>query len=72
MGTLPFNVFGLPWEANLRSTYWGSLIELTEVIALARTGRVSARIERFSLDDAPIAYDRLRAGKIDGRAVVVP
>jgi propanol-preferring alcohol dehydrogenase len=72
MGTLPFNVFGLPWEANLRSTYWGSLIELTEVIALARAGRVSARIERFSLDDAPIAYDRLRAGKIDGRAVVVP
>jgi D-arabinose 1-dehydrogenase-like Zn-dependent alcohol dehydrogenase len=31
-----------------------------------------AHVERFALDDAGVAYQRLRDGSIAGRAVVVP
>jgi propanol-preferring alcohol dehydrogenase len=72
MGTLGFNALALPWEAAVQSTYWGSLLELSEVLALAAAGRVRAHVERFSLDEAATAYERLRAGSIEGRAVVVP
>jgi len=71
-GTLPFNAFALPWEASIQSTYWGSLVELTEVLALAAAGKISAHVERCSLDDVARAYQRLHDGEIRGRAVVVP
>lgn len=71
-GTLPFNFAGIAWEASVQTTYWGSLVELTEVLDLARAGKLAATIERFSLADAPLAYERLRRGEIEGRAVVVP
>jgi propanol-preferring alcohol dehydrogenase len=29
-------------------------------------------VERFTLDEAPAAYERLHAGTIRGRAVIVP
>ncbi len=72
MGTLAFSALALPWEASVQTTYWGSLLELTEVLALAATGKVRARIERFPLADAATAYERLRGGAVTGRAVVVP
>jgi propanol-preferring alcohol dehydrogenase len=72
LGSFPFSFFALPYEASLQTTYWGSLIELTEVLALAASGKLSAKVERFALADAAEAYDRLREGAIDGRAVVVP
>lgn len=72
MGTLPFNFFALPYEASLQTTYWGSLLELTEVLALAAEGRLHAKVERIPLDDVASAYERLARGEIEGRAVVVP
>ncbi|WP_405765446.1 hypothetical protein [Streptomyces sp. NBC_01538] len=38
----------------------------------ARDGLVSAHVETFTLDQAPEAYERLHAGDIKGRAVVLP
>jgi D-arabinose 1-dehydrogenase-like Zn-dependent alcohol dehydrogenase len=37
-------------------------------------GSVAAlvHIETYTLDEAPKAYERLRAGKVDGRAVILP
>jgi propanol-preferring alcohol dehydrogenase len=52
--------------------FWGTRAELAEVIALARAGRIGAHVERFSLDEASTAYERLHAGELRGRAVVVP
>lgn len=72
LGTLPFNFFALPYEASVQTTYWGSLLELVEVLELARSGRIRPKVERFPLDDAALAYQRLREGTIEGRAVVVP
>jgi len=72
MGTLPFNVINVRWETSVATTYWGSVTELAEVIALARDGKITAHVERFSLDDAPDAYQRMRDGTLRGRAVIVP
>jgi propanol-preferring alcohol dehydrogenase len=71
MGTVPVNSIQVPWECSVQTTYWGSLLELTEVLALARAGHIKAHVERFPLDRAADAYERLRAGTVEGRAVVV-
>jgi alcohol dehydrogenase, propanol-preferring len=72
MGTFPFNFFALPYECSLATTYWGTAVELMEVLELAAAGRIHAHVERFPLDRVADVYDRLRAGQVDGRAVVVP
>ncbi|HEV8681437.1 MAG TPA: NAD(P)-dependent alcohol dehydrogenase [Actinomycetota bacterium] len=72
MGTFPFNFFSQPYEVSLATTYWGSVTELMEVIALAGRGKIEARMERFPLEKAPQAYEKMRAGALDGRAVIVP
>jgi propanol-preferring alcohol dehydrogenase len=61
-----------PYDASIRSPYWGSRGELMEVLELARAGLVNVETERFSLDDAPEAYHRLHEGTLRGRAVIVP
>jgi propanol-preferring alcohol dehydrogenase len=71
-GTLPVGFFTVPYELSVATTYWGSIPELIEVIALARAGKIRAHVQRFSLDDAPEAYEQMRAGELHGRAVVVP
>jgi len=71
-GSYPFSFFTVPYEASVATTYWGSIPELIEVIALAEQGHLHATIEQVSLDDAADAYVRLAAGEVDGRVVVVP
>lgn len=63
---------GLPWGATVRKSYGGTRADLVDVIALAAAGKVSAEIERFDLADARTAFDRLDAGAIRGRAVLIP
>jgi propanol-preferring alcohol dehydrogenase len=70
--SLPVSFFSLPYELAVASTYWGTLPELIEVIALARAHKIRAHVQRFSLDDAPRAYEAMRSGALHGRAVVVP
>ncbi|HEX3825182.1 MAG TPA: alcohol dehydrogenase catalytic domain-containing protein [Mycobacteriales bacterium] len=48
------------------------IAELAEVIALAQTGDVIIETETFSFDETAAAYDRLTAGTLNGRAVVIP
>lgn len=71
-GSFGFSFFSLPYEVSLATTYWGTRPELFELLELARRGRVEAHVERFGLDQAAEAYDRLRAGGLQGRAVIVP
>jgi propanol-preferring alcohol dehydrogenase len=71
-GTLPISFFGIAYEVSVATTYWGTLPELMEVIALAETGRIRPHIQRFSLEDAGEAYQAMRDGTLDGRAVIVP
>jgi propanol-preferring alcohol dehydrogenase len=73
MGGASVNVgfFLTPYETNISTTYWGYRDELMEVIEMARRGQLDVHVERFSIDDAPKAYDRLHQGTLNGRAVVV-
>jgi propanol-preferring alcohol dehydrogenase len=71
-GSLPVGFFTAPFEARVASSYWGSIGELAEVIALAQAGKIRAHVERFPLADAQRAYDGMRDGTLRGRAVIVP
>ncbi len=72
MGTLPFNFFALPYECSIASPYWGTLPELIELITLAERGHITSHNTYYPLDRAADAYQALREGKLQGRAVVVP
>jgi propanol-preferring alcohol dehydrogenase len=71
-GSLPVGFFSVPYEVSIATTYWGSLPELHEVIALAAQGRIRTQVERYGLDDAPEVYRKMAAGQLSGRAVIVP
>ena len=71
-GNLPVGFFSVPYEARIRTTYWGSIPELVEVIALANSGHLRAEVEQYPLADATTAYERMAAGELRGRAVIVP
>ncbi len=63
---------GIPMETRVVVPFWGTRAELAEVLALARAGRIRAHVETFSLADAPAAYEKMRAGRLRGRAVITP
>ena len=71
-GTLPVGFFRQAYEVSVATTYWGTLPELLDVIALARAGRISAEVTTFPLADAMTAYRRMQDGTLEGRAVIVP
>ena len=71
-GQFSWNFYALPYEVNLTTSFWGTLPELREVIALAGAGRIRAHIKRFPLEEAVHAYELMEQGKLSGRAVMVP
>lgn len=71
-GNYPWNFYALPYEVNLTTSFWGTLPELHEVIALAQRGLITPLIQRFPLDQGVHAYQLLEQGQLSGRAVVVP
>jgi propanol-preferring alcohol dehydrogenase len=65
--------FGQPaFDCDVFVTQGSTVAELTDVIALAQSGDVTIEVEQFAFDDTPVAYERLTAGTLNGRAVVVP
>ncbi|MGW6460002.1 NAD(P)-dependent alcohol dehydrogenase [Streptomyces sp. NPDC055078] len=71
-GAIRMGFAQVPYGMSVTAPYWGSRTELADVIALARSGALSVHTETYSIDDAPLAYERLHAGKITGRAVILP
>lgn len=71
-GTLPVSFFSIPYEVSVQTTYWGTRPELVELLGLAARGDIGSLITTYSLEDASKAYAELKAGKLEGRAVVVP
>jgi propanol-preferring alcohol dehydrogenase len=72
LGTLPVTFFGLPYGAEVATSYWGTATELMELVELARARRIRIEAQRFPLADAARVYEALRRGEVRGRAVVVP
>jgi propanol-preferring alcohol dehydrogenase len=61
-----------PYGTSMSIPYWGSRVELMEVIAMARDGRIHAETAEYPLTEAVDVYSKLKAGEIAGRAVLVP
>lgn len=61
-----------PYGTSMSIPYWGSRVELMEVIEMARYGRIHVETAEFPLGQAAEVYDRLEAGQIVGRAVLIP
>ena len=71
-GTFPTQMGRVPLEWSLAKPSWGTLPELHEVVALARSGVLEIEVEPLRLEEAIDGYERLRNGNVNGRAVVVP
>lgn len=75
-GELPFRSepipLHLPWGTTISRPYGGTRRDLQEVVALAQRGDIAVHAERFGLDEATQALDKLERGEIAGRAVLVP
>jgi propanol-preferring alcohol dehydrogenase len=69
--TLPFTALSLK-EVEVTTSRWGSILELSEVLALARKGLLRTRIQRVGFDEMNQTFDKLAHGQIEGRAVLVP
>lgn len=71
-GSLDFSVGKIPFGARVSMPYWGSRVELLEVLDLLRGGRIEIKTETFPLSSACKVYQLLREGRINGRAVLIP
>jgi len=71
-GNFTWNFYVLPYEVNLTTSFWGTLPELHEVIAMARQGLIKPHVQRFPLGDAMRGYELMEQGQLSGRAVIVP
>ena len=71
-GHISWGFGSLPWDNALTVPYWGTGVELMEVLALAESKRIALHIESFPLNQAAAVYEKLKAGKINGRAVLIP
>jgi alcohol dehydrogenase, propanol-preferring len=71
-GEFGWTFYSLPYEVNLTTSFWGTLPELHEVIAMAQRGLITPHVQRFPLEEALHAYELMEKGQLTGRAVVVP
>ncbi len=73
-GSIELSLVTIPLKAIvIQGAYTGNYSDMIELLELARTGTINPVIsKRYSLDDAHIALDDLKARKIIGRAVINP
>lgn len=61
------------FEVLFEATLWGNIQELREVVALAESGRLTPiPMEFYPLEQINEVAQKLKAGQIKGRAVIVP
>ena len=71
-GTAPVKWGQLRHDCDVFIPQGAPIAELREVVALAQQHELRHDVEQFGFDETPLAYERLRAGTLNGRAVVVP
>lgn len=72
MGNLAMGAINVPYETAVSNTFWGTVSELRELVALAQAGRFELHVEQIPLEGAADAYQRLEAGTVQGRVVALP
>lgn len=72
-GDFPTPIFDVVLKRiTVRGSIVGTRRDLSEAIAFAAAGQVRANVRAQPLDDVNLVLDDLRAGRIDGRAALVP
>jgi propanol-preferring alcohol dehydrogenase len=71
-GGLPYTFFRLAPEASIATVVAGGIRELQQVVDLARGGAISSRVETYPLEAIDAAFDDLREGRVEGRAIITP
>jgi propanol-preferring alcohol dehydrogenase len=71
-GAVPWSFWATKFEVELSVSTWGSISDLREVIALARSGLIAPTVTTYAFDDIPAAFDALESGSLEGRAVILP
>ncbi len=71
-GRIPFGIGAVPHEARFMSSIWGTNTELGELLQLAQRESIVGTVEALPLEQAQQAHDRLHAGDVAGRFVLVP
>ncbi len=71
-GQVPFSFSSLAPEASLTPVVAGTIADLQEVVRIAQAGLLTGRLETYPLERINDALDDLRAGRIEGRAAVIP
>ena len=70
-GDFPTPIFDVVLKRiTIRGSIVGTRQDLTEALAFAAEGRVTAHINHARLDDVNEVFDALRAGRVDGRMVL--
>src|SRR3954454_3053945 len=65
--------WGLPaHDCDVFIPQGATIAELHDVVAIAQAGDLRIEVEQFAFDEVALAYERLRAGTLNGRAVVLP
>lgn len=59
-------------ELTIEGSLVGSYNELEELVEFARQGRVAVKTQRYNLDQVNDAVEDLKAGRVEGRATLVP
>lgn len=61
-------------EAGIIGSLWGNIMELYEVVELAKRGLIKYRelVEKIKLDELKLAFEKLEKGVVRGRQVAVP
>ena len=71
-GRVSFGVGAVPHEAKFMSSIWGTRPQLGELLDLARREpTIIAPVETVPFTDAQLAHNRLRAGDVEGRLVLL-
>ena len=74
-GSIPYGPAGstvLPWGVDLRHSYGGTRTDQRQVIELAKAGKITVEATTYPLSDGVRAFEDLDAGKLMGRAILVP
>ena len=71
-GTLGVRAFVTPFDCSVTVSTWGTIPELVEVVALARSGAIRSEAQTYQLDQTLAGYDDLEHGRVIGRAVALP
>ena len=72
MGGAKVGLTSAPYNMTVSTSLWGRRAELLELVEMAKRDQIKIRTTTYPIDDGEQAYAAMHAGKIIGRAVVVP